>query len=111
VFQNNLGIALERTGHIGAAREAFRAAVAADGSYRKAQVSLARVEGLEDDPTMQPVELEVLADAFEREVQRWREERMATVIVPDVGLASVTDSVVSVPDSIPVPEIPIAEPK
>jgi hypothetical protein len=53
----------------------------------------------------------VLADAFEREVQRWREERMATVIVPDVGLASVTDSVVSVPDSIPVPEIPIAEPK
>jgi Flp pilus assembly protein TadD len=111
VFQNNLGIALERTGHIGAAREAFRAAVAADGSYRKAQVSLARVEGLEDDPTMQPVQLGVLADAFEREVQRWREERMAIVIVPDVGLASVTDSLVSVPDSIPVPEIPVAEPK
>ncbi len=96
VFQNNLGIALELSGHVGAAREAYRAAIAADSSYGKAQVSLARVEGLEDDPAVVPVELSVIADAFEREVQQWREGRMA-VVVPDIGVA-VT------PDPVPAPE-------
>lgn len=91
VFQNNLGIALERTGHVGQAREAFRAALAADSTYRKAQVSLTRVEGLEDDAATVPVELSVLADAFEREVQGWREAR-APAPLP-VGIAVTPDSV------------------
>jgi Flp pilus assembly protein TadD len=96
VFQNNLGIALELSGHAGAARDAYRAAIAADSSYTKAQVSLARVEGLEDDPASIPVELSVLADAFEREVQQWREERMA-VVVPDIG-AAVNFEIVPTPE-------------
>ncbi len=96
VFQNNLGIALELSGHAGAAREAYRSAIAADSSYRKAQVSLARVEGLEDDPASIPVELSVLADVFEREVQQWREGRMA-VVVPDIGVA-VTRELVPTPE-------------
>ena len=102
IFQNNLGIALEGTGHIGAAREAFLAAIAADSGYAKAQVSVKRVEGLEDDPTIAPVELEVLADAFEREVQRWREERMA-VVVPEVSFVEQPESVTIVADSLPIP--------
>jgi tetratricopeptide (TPR) repeat protein len=102
VFQNNLGIALERTGHIGAAREAFLAAIAADSSYLKAQVSLRRVEGVEEDPAMLPVELGALADAFEREVQRWREERMA-VVTPEIGVAVTPESLPTVPDSISLP--------
>lgn len=96
VFQNNLGIALELSGHTGAARDAYRAAIAADSSYTKAQVSLARVEGLEDDPASTPVELSVLADAFEREVQQWREGRMA-VVVPDIG-AAVNFEIVPTPE-------------
>jgi hypothetical protein len=36
---------------------------------------------------------------------------VAAVVVPDVGLASVSDTLVSVPDSIPVPEIPLVEPR
>jgi tetratricopeptide (TPR) repeat protein len=102
VFQNNLGIALERTGHIGMAREAFLAAIAADSSYAKARVSLERVQGIEDDPSMLPVELSVLADAFEREVQQWREERMA-VVTPEIGLAVTPDSLTTIPDSVLLP--------
>jgi tetratricopeptide (TPR) repeat protein len=102
VFQNNLGIVLERTGHIGAAREAFVAAIAADSSYVKAQVSLKRVEGREDDPAVIPVELSVLADAFEREVQRWREERMAAV-TPETGVTVTPESLATIPDSLPLP--------
>ncbi|HSJ64807.1 MAG TPA: tetratricopeptide repeat protein [Gemmatimonadaceae bacterium] len=106
VFQNNLGIALERTGHVGAAREAYRAAIAADSGYRKAVESLTRLEGVEDDPAAVPVELSVLADAFEREVQRWREERMAA-IVPDLGVAVSPGGLTIVPDTV---EVPMPEP-
>lgn len=102
VFQNNLGIALERTGHVAVAREAYLAAIAADSTYAKAQVSLKRVEELDEDPTVTPVELTVLADAFERQVQQWREERMA-VVSPEIGIADTPDSLTIVPDSVALP--------
>lgn len=79
VFQNNLGIALERTGHNSVAAEAYRAALAADSTYEKARVSLARVEGRPDDPTLLPVSVAELGDAFARDVAAWREERIAKV--------------------------------
>ena len=41
VFQNNLGTALERTGHFAAAKTAYEAALAADSTYGKAAASLA----------------------------------------------------------------------
>lgn len=102
VFQNNLGIALERTGHIETAREAYRAAIASDSTYRKAQASLVRLEGVEEDPAVLPVELSVLADGFEREVQRWREERLA--VAESLGVVVSIPDLTSVPDSVPVPE-------
>lgn len=87
VFQNNLGIALERSGHYGAAREAYRAALVADSSYGKASLSLARVEGRTDDPTVAPVEVGTLAASFEQELQLWKETRelpvQTTVVAPD----------------------------
>ena len=64
VFQNNLGMALERTGRYTQAAEAYRAALTADSTYGKATVSLARVEGLKQDPTIVPVDLAVLAGEF-----------------------------------------------
>jgi Flp pilus assembly protein TadD len=45
VFQNNRGVALERLERFDESRAAFAAAVELDGSYEKARVSLARVEG------------------------------------------------------------------
>lgn len=69
VFQNNLGIALERTGRFTLAAGAYRAAVEADSGYNKAVLSLARVEQLQEDPAMLPIELTTLAESFDREIR------------------------------------------
>jgi Flp pilus assembly protein TadD len=74
VFQNNFGIALERTGHFTDATEAYRAALAADSTYRKASLSLSRVEGKVD--TVEPVDVAMLAVAFQNDVRFWRETRL-----------------------------------
>ena len=69
VFQNNLGIALEHTGRFMLATQAFRSALAIDDGYTKARLSLARVEGRKEDPTVTPVELATLAESFDREIR------------------------------------------
>ena len=69
VFQNNLGIALEHTGRFILATQAYKAAVAIDGGYTKAKLSLARVEGRVEDPSVVPVELKTLAQTFDREIR------------------------------------------
>ncbi|MEE9208777.1 MAG: tetratricopeptide repeat protein [Gemmatimonadota bacterium] len=69
VFLNNLGVALERSGFPSAAADAFAAALDADRSYRKAQVSLARVEGVTKSDT-DYVDLPALARAFALEIER-----------------------------------------
>jgi Flp pilus assembly protein TadD len=69
VFQNNLGIALEHTGRFALAGQSYKAAIAVDGGYTKAKLSLARVEGRKEDPSVTPVELATLAEAFDREVR------------------------------------------
>lgn len=79
VFENNLGIALERTGHYGAAAEAYRAALAADSGYTKAAASLARVEGRDDEPGVEPVTVAELGDSFAQEVNLWGEERVSQI--------------------------------
>ena len=68
-FQNNLGIALEHTGRFTLATQAFKSALAADEGYTKAKLSLARVEGRQEDPTVTPVELTTLAESFDREIR------------------------------------------
>ena len=69
VFQNNLGIALEHTGRFALATQAYKAAVAVDGGYTKAKLSLARVEGRVEDPAIVPIELVTLAQTFDREIR------------------------------------------
>ena len=68
-FQNNLGIALEHTGRFTLATQAFKSAVAVDDGYTKAKLSLARVEGRKEDPTVTAVELTTLAESFDREIR------------------------------------------
>ena len=89
VFENNLGIALERTGHYAAAAEAFRATIAADSGYTKAAASLARVEGREDEPGVEPVTVAELGDSFAREVSEWSEQRVSQIAPPPSGIDSV----------------------
>ncbi|HET8625615.1 MAG TPA: tetratricopeptide repeat protein, partial [Gemmatimonadales bacterium] len=86
VFQNNLGHALERLGHVAQAKQAYEAAVASDSSYVKASTALARVGSLTDAESVATVDLKALADEFRATVAQW-----AFVA---------RDSVSEVPDSI-----------
>ena len=93
VFQNNLGIALERTGHIGAAKAAFEAALRADSTYAKASVSLERVSGLIVDST-DVVNLDDLAQEFRLQVGVWRDNARVPEPVPDSAVTTPADSIV-----------------
>jgi predicted Zn-dependent protease len=72
VFQNNLGVALERSGYVAQAAEAFRAALVADTSYQKARVSLSRVEALPASTVQTAIVLSEVAQAFQDDLDRWR---------------------------------------
>jgi predicted Zn-dependent protease len=71
-FHNNLGFALEHTGRIEQAKDAYRAALAIDSSYHNAVVNLARVEKLKQDSTVTPVDLGALAQSFVQQEKTWR---------------------------------------
>ena len=82
-FANNLGVALERTGHAGAAAEAYRAALEADSTYSKASKSLARVETTSDTST-DLVDVGMLAAAYKQQLESERQTRVAKgVVKPD----------------------------
>ena len=70
-FRNNLGIALERTGHITQATDAYRSALAIDSTYQKAAANLARVGTLRQDSTITPLDLSSLARSFVEQVKTW----------------------------------------
>lgn len=79
VFLNNLGIALERTGHYAAARESFERALAADSTYGKASVSLARVSALVEADEGDAPSLGDLAGQFEIQIRTWSQPEPETL--------------------------------
>ena len=105
VFQNNLGIALERTGHFEASADAYRAALALNDAYEKASVSLARIEALQQDPTIGPVDLRVLALRFVTEMEGWFPP-MAHVPSVEEETGDIEDREVT---EIELPEFPMLE--
>jgi hypothetical protein len=105
VFQNNLGIALERTGHFEASAGAFRGALALKDGYTKASISLARVEALEEDPVTGPVDLEILALRFVTEMEGWYPP-MAQVPPVEEGRSETEEPEVT---EIELPEFPVLE--
>jgi predicted Zn-dependent protease len=85
VFQNNLGMALERTGHYTAAAIAYRAALTSDSTYRRATVSLARVEGLTEEPTLTAVDLPAIAANFAIDMRNRAQPTVVVVEPPPPG--------------------------
>jgi Tfp pilus assembly protein PilF len=73
-FANNLGVALERTGHAGSAAMAYQSALVADSTYTKAQKSLARVTGKTDET---PIVVAQLAAQFNDSLQTSSQVRMS----------------------------------
>ncbi|MGE5926307.1 MAG: tetratricopeptide repeat protein [Gemmatimonadota bacterium] len=92
VFHNNLGIALEQTGHYGASKEAFEAALDADSTYGKARISLDRVSPLATRPGAEELTLEDFATQFELQIQMWKDAE-AAAIQPEVEVPADVDTV------------------
>lgn len=63
-IQNNLGVALERTGHYSAAVEAYEMALAADAGYAKAHESRDRVSLLTEAADLEAIDLIAVAAGF-----------------------------------------------
>lgn len=84
VFQNNLGIALERTGYFAAATAAYQAALSADSGYVKAATNLARVEGLGDSTAVTLFDRVAAVGRFVHEVEEWR-RRFDPPVTPPTG--------------------------
>jgi predicted Zn-dependent protease len=82
VFQNNLGTALERAGHLAAARQAYEAALEADSTYTKASVALERVKSRGEGSDTAAVDLTALSSEFQSEVERWRSTGAASSPAP-----------------------------
>lgn len=84
-FRNNLGIALERTGRYVKAEALYREALALDGGYVKASVSLARVQGRRDESGVTAVEISILGDAFAASIRDWQVARGTQEELPSMG--------------------------
>lgn len=70
VFQNNLGIALERIGDFDGASTAYAQAVGIDGGYERAQTNLDRVTALRPSQSREPLDLATYAAEFVEELSR-----------------------------------------
>ena len=81
VFQNNLGMALERSGHLTAARGAYAAALEADSTYEKASASLTRLGGPVDPAdTAGGVDLAAISREFQGTIEAWRASADSTAV-------------------------------
>jgi predicted Zn-dependent protease len=102
IFQNNLGTALERAGYPTAAAKAYEAAIAADSTYAKASVGLARVTGGSQVPESVTVDLTQLSTDFQTQIEGWRGTAgTADSVVVQVGVVSDTTAMQdSVSDSV-----------
>ncbi|MFI5310959.1 MAG: tetratricopeptide repeat protein [Gemmatimonadales bacterium] len=74
IFQNNLGVALERSGHRLAASVAYEAAIKAESTYAKAVRNLERLSAIVTDTTERDTfNVRDPAEQFRLEVKRWKE--------------------------------------
>lgn len=102
VFQNNLGVALERSGFLTQAAEAYTAALRADSTYGKAGISLERVQALIDPGVVNTTDLTELAERFRLEIRMWGESAREPAAEPGPAELPAVDTPVSVPDIEPV---------
>jgi predicted Zn-dependent protease len=96
VFQNNLGMALERSGYPRAAASAYEAALAVDSTYGKASVGLTRVTGDAQQPESTTVDLVALSNQFQAEIEQWRGNSQATDSSTIAALSTADSNQVSV---------------
>jgi Flp pilus assembly protein TadD len=80
IFQNNLGMALERSGHRVAALRAYEAAVKADSTYAKAVKNAQRLGAVVTDTTANDgFSVRDAAEQFRLEVKTWKDGTVPSV--------------------------------
>jgi Flp pilus assembly protein TadD len=84
VFQNNLGIVLELTGHLNEAKLAYAAAVQADSGYAKAVTNAKRTAEIVASP-LSEISVKEQAELFRQSVRMWKESPIAPAPPPPVG--------------------------
>jgi len=82
VFQNNLGMALENTGHYREAENAYAAAVTMDKSYDRAYNNLCRVELLEEGPVSESIDLAAIAESYIIRINSSEQSEVAGPVLP-----------------------------
>lgn len=74
VFQNNLGMALELTGHLTAAKRHYDDAVKADSTYTRARANATRLSEVTVDPATEPaIDVSEIAEVFRQQVKMWKD--------------------------------------
>lgn len=86
-IRNNLGIALERTGHYLAAAAAYEGVLELDTDYIKADASLERVSGLVEDPARDTLDLQALAADYR---VAGEDALLAAATATELDLAAIT---------------------
>ena len=83
VFQNNFGMALERSGHNVAALRHYEEAVRNDSTFTKAVKNVERLRGVVTDTTAkEEVNVNDLAEAFRQKVKAWKEFGVKVEVKP-----------------------------
>ena len=85
VFQNNFGMALERSGYKVAALRHYEAAVRSDSTYTKAVKNAERLRSIVTDTTgTDEVTVTDMAEAFRLKVKAWKEGGVKPGVKPEV---------------------------
>ena len=83
VFQNNFGMALERSGHKVAALRHYEEAVRNDSTFTKAVKNAERLRGIVTDTTgTEEVSVNDMAEAFRLKVKAWKEGVVKSEVKP-----------------------------
>jgi len=93
VVHNNLGMALELTGHFGQAAEAYRDALTIDAGYQKAAENLERVSAVQGGPGQPPIDLDQAAQEFGDGIAAWRSPDISEFVPEFDSLPIVRDTV------------------
>jgi len=93
VVRNNLGMALELTGHFGQAAQAYQDALTIDAEYHKAAENLERVSAVEGGPGQEPIDLELAAQEFGDGIANWRSPDVSEFVPEFDSLPIVRDTV------------------
>ncbi len=71
-FWNNLGMALERTGRYRSAEQAYSHAFEADDGHEKAYANLVRIQGVDEEPGVETIDLGEYAQRFIEKMEDWK---------------------------------------